>query len=940
MTTFNLSNLFSRGIVGNVYVGNNFIYDDVKLLTRIRTIESILQFVGDAMTNLYANVDEIYVMKSEAELAGATNANVIAELKNTVNTLSAALSSMTQSQISTNNGIALCSNEIPIGGEIMDDSQKLDYMMGVLDSINMTINELYSSIINTSINVNSMNENFRTMTKTINDVNNSINHLSTNLGVEPLEIENIDEPELYVEPEIEVVNITTNVNILYSKIGDVIKYVIKPYGLQADSINVYVNGVFSHSMRNIENEKEIVVYSEIIYQELSGHITNIMIESALGTFSNTLQFIVDVKGELEIVPITLTPVQRSIFCPQHETVELKGIISGVSDGFCNVYVNGNYVGFLQDIVNGEETVLYKETVTETKQLYVYVEYPTGNKSEEIMYNVIVSEYVDPNEENKFFIHSDETALSTRVNNEVSYVASIKGLTTESFDVYVNDSYYKTFYVDTNTDLDNFILYEESVTINKMDYIFIVDGNGNKSNTLTYEVTLINSNEKTKISKIQRTLTINTSDLERQPYLNEHVICTASISGLNGDWCDVYINGLYNRRLTLLEDVDDVILYDFIAENDCEIEIQIEDINGIRSNTLRYCIHIKEEDIMPEPDEEEIILPPTSKCDEYSKLIGGNRSTWTRGNQELISDISKLSINCLTLSVRMLIENPTSINVSIDEDDLAIVKEAMLTMKSQGILNKVQMILEPCPCINNGEVNERKFNPYDQEAFIINWRNEVIRLLNELKDYNFWGIYVNTNMDILYNHELLWQEIYDTIKAGRPNSHIMIKTNWWESDEDGEMMGLNTKCTHPYFRIWDVVAISAYFPLASKAPSATYNEIYGWINNGTAHTNQQIKADIRALASALNKPIMFGELGIPALDNAVVEPYNLTCGYIEDEQTQRNWYEAWHNSFIDEDWFLGWQFYHMSDLYNSSYDPTDKSSALFIASLDIINKYKK
>jgi hypothetical protein len=289
---------------------------------------------------------------------------------------------------------------------------------------------------------------------------------------------------------------------------------------------------------------------------------------------------------------------------------------------------------------------------------------------------------------------------------------------------------------------------------------------------------------------------------------------------------------------------------------------------------------------------------------------------------------------------MLIEDPTSINVSIDEDDLSIVKDALLTMKSQGILNKVQIILEPCPCINSGEVNEREFKPYDQEAFIINWRNEVIRLINELKDYNFWGIYVNTNMDILYDHELLWKEIYDTIKTGRPNSNIMIKTNWWESDGDGEMMGLNTKCTHPYFRIWDVVAISAYFPLASKAPSATYNEIYGWINNGTAHTNQQIKTDIRALASALNKPIMFGELGIPALDNAVVEPYNLTCGYIEDEQTQRNWYEAWHNSFIDEDWFLGWQFYHMSDLYNSPYDPTDKSSALFIASLDIINRYKK
>lgn len=935
MAKFNLSNKFSRGTVGNVYVGNNFIYSDTKLLTRIITIENYLGIIGNKMTNLYANVDEMYVIKSEAEQAAAANAATINELKNTVSILSAALSSMNQ-----NNGIALCANEIPIGGEIMDDSQKLDYMMGILESINTTVNELYSSVVSTSINVNTMNETFRNMTKSMNDVNNSINHLSTKLGIEPPEIEEPDIPEDEVIPEVEVVNITTNTNIIHTKIGDVIKYMITPSGLQVDSINVYINGVFSHTMRNIENDKEFLVFSEILYQETVGHITNIMIESALGTFSNSIQFIIDVSGEIKFEPITLTPVQRTIFCDQHDTIEIKGIINGATDGFCNIYVDGKYYGFLQDIINGEETVIYRETVTETKEVRIYIEFPIGNKSEEILYNIVVNNYVSPDEEGTFFIHSDETTLSARANDIVSYVASIKGLTTEYFDVYINDSYFKTFYVNTNTDLDNFILYENTVSINKMDYVFIVDAYGNKTNTLTYEVTLINNNELKRISKVERKLTINCPDLERQPYLNEHVMCTASINGITGDWCDVYINGFFNRRLTLLGDMDDVILYDFIAEEDCELEIQIEDVIGFRSNTLRYCIHIKEEDIIPEPGEEELIIPPTSKCDEYNKLIGGNRSTWTRGNQELISDISKLSINCLTLSVRMLIEDITSINVTIDEDDLAIVKEAMLTMKSQGILNKVQVILEPCPCINSGEVNEREFNPYNQKSFIINWRNEIIRLLNELKDYNFWGIYVNTNMDILYDNELLWQEIYDTLKAGRPESNIMIKTNWWESDEDGEMMGLNTKCTHPYFRIWDVVSISAYFPLASKAPSASYNDIYGWINNGTAHTNQQIKADIRALASALNKPIMFGELGIPALDNAVVEPYNLTCGYIEDEQTQRNWYEAWHNSFIDEEWFLGWQFYHMSDLYNSPYDPTDKSSALFIASLDIINRYKK
>ena len=792
----------------------------------------------------------------------------------------------------------------------MDDSQKLDYIISILEGL----------------------------TTSINAINNTLEVISKKLDIDGGEIAPPEDDDN--ENDKDIVTISSKNEVINVKPGKIINYIIKPNGLQSKDVNVYVNGMYSHNMNKVENDKDIVIYSEIFYKAMDDFITNIMIEDTItGKFSNSIQFTVDVMGEAIMTPIKLSTKKHNVFCNEGNVAELKGVITGVIDGYCNVYVNGNYVGFLDNIENGSEVVLYSEIATETKVLKVYVEYPDGNKSEEIMYNIIINQY-ETEENIPLTIYTEEPQISTYSGNTVSYTASIRGLNSDLINVYVNDLYRSTHYIDASTDLDLVVLYEEDITLNKYVYIYIDDGEGNVSNAITYEVTLINSNDVEQKPENVRKLIINSDDLELQPLLGEQVDCVASISGVIGDWCNVYINGLFNRRITLTEDLNNVTLYSFTAEEDKEFELQIEDVQGLLSNILRFCIHIKEEDETPAPDEEKLLTPPTLLCQEYTKLIGGNRSTWTRGNQELISDISKLSINSITLSVRMLIEDVTSINVSIDEEDLNIVKEAMLTMKSQGILTKVQVILEPCPCINSGEINEREFNPYNQESFITNWRNEIIRLLNELKDYNFWGIYVNTNMDILYDNVLLWQEIYDTIKAGRPDSNIMIKTNWWESDEDGIMMGLNTKSTHPYFRIWDVVSISAYFPLASKAPSASYNEIYGWINNGTDHTNQQIKTDIRAFAAALNKPIMFGELGIPALDNAVVEPYNLQCGYVEDEQTQRNWYEAWHNSFIDEDWFLGWHFYHMSDLYNSPYDPTDKSSALFIASLDIINKYKK
>ena len=66
---------------------------------------------------------------------------------------------------------------------------------------------------------------------------------------------------------------------------------------------------------------------------------------------------------------------------------------------------------------------------------------------------------------------------------------------------------------------------------------------------------------------------------------DQVLCKANISGLTTDWCNVYVNGKFNRTLSNLQSLNDVVLHEFVAEDDTELNIQIEDSNKHYTNQL-------------------------------------------------------------------------------------------------------------------------------------------------------------------------------------------------------------------------------------------------------------------------------------------------------------------------------------------------------------------
>ena len=972
--TSQISNLFSTtsGLRSDLTISDN-------------NISSLQKYTNSLSSNLASTNNSLSSLSnSVSSLASSTQSSIsslqssISSINSSINSLWGAVNSVSTSSYSLNSyslkntsykTARMSTMALRSAPSILSESEPLEKLPEINNEpieINTTeeptVDILKTEMINITNRSNELLEEIKSSRNKINEIvtksndcEDSINENKNNLLETTLKLENLVNTvnentnkisDILIQIEMVKNDVLSVKGELYEYINSLIFNTEDPGGEDMDETIQKLNEILtnlsnisisiSHISTNLNTTKDTL-------DNMNAKLTN-----TATTFNNSLTRIEDkiddLLGTKVVIPsINISANEQIINVDSGKDAVIYAKINGLTTGTCNVYVNNIFYKTLNNVIDNIEYELYREYANDSKDVTIYVEYPDGNKSNELTFSIVVN---NKEAEEIFTISSSYTDMNVYTSGKVNYSLDIHGLKTKSFKVYINGSYFKTV-TDVKT-TENVIVYSEIITQDRLLYIQLEDENNDFTNILAYTVTVIDSayDPEELTNPYVKTLIINCDDLERHINPGEEVECRASIRGLDYDSCNVYINDYYNNTVENISDYNDVLLYKFIPEEDIEVNIQIEGADNIKSNLLRYCIHINNADDEPVEEEIEVLPGPASECIQYSKLIGGNRSTWAAGNNELLSDMSKLNINCLTLSVRMVIEDYDSNTVSIDETDLNLCKELLLQMKSQNLLNKIQIILEPCPCINNGEVNERFFNPSDPELFLKNWRNEVVKLVNEFSDYSFYGIYVNTNMDNLADYIYLWQDIYDDLKYTRLDTNIMIKTNWWignEDDEETGLQGFTTKCTHEYFKIWDIISISAYFPLGSRqgegTPSATYDEICRLIKMGSIEYDQKIENDIRTFAEVTEKPIMFGELGFPALLYGISFPESVNHTDVEDQITQRNWYQAWNDVFINYDWFLGWSFYHMADLYNSPYDPSERSAGLYIASINAINKYK-
>ena len=286
------------------------------------------------------------------------------------------------------NNIAVCDlDEITNGGELenMDNDQKLDYIIVALDALTMASESLLTEVTSHTTSINNINSNLEIMSKSINEMNTSLIDIKNKINTgsdskpdkptEPDKPIDPDKPKPEPKPEEENISITAKNNIIKTRAGKAISYYISAQGLQSGNIKVYVNDKLSHSLTNIENNKEFVAYSDVIYEEMDNHMISISIESENGTKSNSVQFTVNVVSIFDTEELVLSTNSATLFCPQHTELGFPVIINGSLDGYCNLYVNGNYAGFVQGFENGKEFIIYTEKVSVSQDFILQIEYP-------------------------------------------------------------------------------------------------------------------------------------------------------------------------------------------------------------------------------------------------------------------------------------------------------------------------------------------------------------------------------------------------------------------------------------------------------------------------------------------------------------------------------------------------------------------------------------
>ncbi|MCA7081804.1 hypothetical protein LGL73_13720, partial [Staphylococcus aureus] len=144
-----------------------------------------------------------------------------------------------------------------------------------------------------------------------------------------------------------------------------------------------------------------------------------------------------------------------------------------------------------------------------------------------------------------------------------------------------------------------------------------------------------------------------------------------------------------------------------------------------------------------------------------------------------------------------------------------------------------------------------------------------------------------------------------------------------------------KLNNPLFGYVDVIAIAAYFEVTNKV-SPSVQDIKDGIYNVPIHDRgQNIYQEIKSFYDKWNKPIMFGELGIPPYDQSASAPYqaNIQPGWKLSDTIQHNWFAAWYEVFALETWLLGFSIFSVGDS-NSTYYVQSGDIASFLSQLNL------
>ena len=189
----------------------------------------------------------------------------------------------------------------------------------------------------------------------------------------------------------------------------------------------------------------------------------------------------------------------------------------------------------------------------------------------------------------------------------------------------------------------------------------------------------------------------------------------------------------------------------------------------------------------------------------------------------------------------------------------------------------------------------EFVPANADQWFTSYRSFIMNYAQMAQDEGVELLFIGTELRQVTKPEYTerWRSIIRDIR-GVYSGALTYDANW-----EGE---------YEHIEFWnnlDTIALSAYFPVATKN-TATLSELKAsWQENNGKHWYQ----DLEAIHNKFNKPVMFGEIGYQSRDGATQTPWNRSGSLDLEEQALA--YEAAISFWKDVPWFKGMFFWHWS-----------------------------
>lgn len=308
--------------------------------------------------------------------------------------------------------------------------------------------------------------------------------------------------------------------------------------------------------------------------------------------------------------------------------------------------------------------------------------------------------------------------------------------------------------------------------------------------------------------------------------------------------------------------------------------------------------------------------------------GANVSAWNTSNiGSVLETITAYNLDTLTIPVRVTMADATDSAPVIDQPSLNFALQMYYAVSGM-----VKVIIEPYPWVTNGTVAETSVDPSDTAAWFAAWKVCLDTLTASFP--GAWGMYVASNLVNLESETAEWLSVIARVKQHYVGQ-VLYRTNWWVTATGDTGPGSTTeayqaKLSNELFGAVDVIAISAYFEVTSEA-NPTYEECLTRLYATNVFSRgQNIVEEVNAFSETWGKPLIFGEIGIPAKNGGATNPWNPDVSATPNPTIQMALLQAYVRAFVDNPSFIGLSLFVIGHPVASAYTLEPSATAYWSA----------